>query len=78
MMNENRAFYKKRWFQYGAISILLIGFGISLVGEAILNASGVQLMEWVALATFGLIALNAISCTFGKSIMCKVREKMDN
>jgi hypothetical protein len=75
-MSKNAAFYKKRWFQYGAISMLLIGFGISLVGEAILKASGVQVMEWIALGTFGLIALNALSCTFGKSIACKVRERI--
>jgi hypothetical protein len=76
-MSKNAAFYKKRWFQYGAISMLLIGFGISLVGEAIImKSSGVQVMEWVALGTFALIVLNALSCTFGKSIACKVRERI--
>jgi hypothetical protein len=65
-MNNNMAFYKKRWFQYGAISILLIGFGISLFGKTILKASGIQVMEWIALGTFGLIALNALFCTFIK------------
>jgi len=80
-MKKSAAFYKKRWFQYGAISMLLIGFGVSLVGEAIIMKSGnVPVMEWVALGTFALIVLNAGFCVFGESILCKVRyeKKIDN
>ncbi|MGB0862620.1 MAG: hypothetical protein ACPGXZ_06855 [Saprospiraceae bacterium] len=78
-MKNNIAFYKKRWFRYGIVSIILIGFGVSLIGEAMtMKLSGMQVMEWIALATFALIALNAIFCTFGKSTLCKIDKIMDN
>lgn len=67
-------FWKKRWFRLGGVSMLLIGFGVSLIGEAILmKGNGVSWMEWVAMGTFALIVFNAGLCVFGESVLCKVR-----
>ena len=54
---------KKKWLRYGAISMLLIGFGVSLIGEAIiLKSNGANVMQWVALGTVALIVFNAGIC----------------
>ena len=66
--------YKKRWFNYGAISMLLIGFGVSLIGEAIiLKSNGGGVMQWVALGTIALIVFNAGLCVFGEAVVCRVQ-----
>ena len=66
--------YKKRWFRYGTISMLLIGFGVSLIGEAIiLKSNGSSIAEWVALGTVALIVFNAGICVFGEAVVCRVR-----
>lgn len=77
MNNPDKAiFYKRRWFRLGTISMLLIGFGVSLIGEAIiLKSNGGSLVEWVALGTFSLIVFNAGICVFGESVMCKMRSE---
>lgn len=72
-MKKSLHFYKKRWFRLGALSMILIGFGVSLIGEAIiLKSNQATLVEWVALGTFALIVFNAGICVFGESVACKV------
>lgn len=54
--------------------MLMIGFGVSLIGEAVLmKGSGVNWLEWAAMGTFALIVFNAGLCVFGESVLCKVR-----
>jgi hypothetical protein len=65
---------KKKWLRYGAISMLLIGFGVSLIGEAIiLKSNGANVMQWVALGTVALIVFNAGICVFGEAVVCRSR-----
>ncbi len=74
MSVKESSYNKKRWFRLGAISMLLIGFGVSLIGEAIImKSNGAPVMNWVALGTFSLIVFNAGICIFGESVLCKVR-----
>ena len=65
---------KKKWLRYGAISMLLIGFGVLLIGEAIiLKSNGANVMQWVALGTVALIVFNAGICVFGEAVVCRSR-----
>lgn len=78
MGKENTINYKRRWFRYGALSMLLIGFGVSLIGEAIiLKSNGGNIMQWVALGTIALIVFNAGICVFGEAVVCRVQYLKD-
>jgi len=74
MDDELLANLKKKWFRYGALSMLLIGFGVSLIGEAIiLKSNGASVVQWVALGTVALIVFNAGICVFGEAVVCRAR-----
>lgn len=75
MSNQKNSlsYYRKKWFRLGTLSMLIIGFGISLIGEAIiLKTNEAAWFEWTALGTFALIVFNAGICVFGESVACKV------
>lgn len=75
MDNKNKVNQlRKRWFRLGTTSVLLIGFGVSLVGEAIIMKSNeVNWLEWAAMGTFALVVLNAGLCVLGESVVCRSR-----
>ena len=63
---------KGKWFVYSVISLLIFGFGLSLLGEAIImkyqNSN-----NWVLLGTFSLIVTNSGLCLFGQAVIEKTK-----
>ena len=67
---------KIKWLLYAVSGLLLFGFGLSLLGEAIIlkyNQSG----QWIAAGTIALIVTNTGLCLFGQAIIVKVKEVLD-
>ena len=63
---------KRKWFVYSVISLLIFGFGLSLLGEAIImkyqNSN-----NWVPLGTLSLIVTNSGLCLFGQAVIEKTK-----
>ncbi len=63
---------KRKWFVYSIISLLIFGFGLSLLGEAIImkyqNSN-----NWVLLGTLSLIVTNLGLCLFGQAVIEKTK-----
>ena len=66
-MNKNR-----KWFVYSVTSLLIFGFGLSLLGEAIImkyqNSN-----NWELLGTLSLIVTNSGLCLFGQAVIEKTK-----
>lgn len=64
---------KIKWLIYAVSGLLFFGFGLSLLGEAILlkyNHSD----YWIAGGTIALVVTNTGLCLFGQAIIIKVKE----
>ena len=64
---------KIKWLLYAVSGLLLFGFGLSLLGEAIIlkyNASS----YWVPAGTLALVVTKSGLCLFGQAIIVKVKE----
>jgi len=63
---------KRKWLVYSVISLLIFGFGLSLLGEAIImkyqNSN-----NWVLLGTLSLIVTNSGLCLFGQAVIEKTK-----
>lgn len=55
-----------KWKVFSPLGLLLIGFGLSVVGDA--TASKINGKSWVAKGTIGLILFNAGMSIFGEAI----------
>ena len=67
---------KTKWLLYAVSGLLLFGFGLSLLGEAIIlkyNQAG----QWIAAGTIALMLTNTGLCLFGQAIIVKVKEVLD-
>ena len=67
---------KIKWLIYAVSGLLFFGFGLSLLGEAILlkyNHSD----YWIAVGTTALVVTNTGLCLFGQAIIIKVKEVMN-
>ena len=67
---------KQKWLLYAVSGLVLFGFGLSLLGEAILlkyNHSD----YWIAGGTLALVVTNTGLCLFGQAIIIKVKEVMN-
>ena len=64
-MNEH---YEK-WNQFAPFGLLLIGLGISIVGDAVVSKS--RRKGWFFKGTFGLIIVNAGVAIFGESVKAR-------
>jgi hypothetical protein len=67
---------KQKWLLYAVSGLVLFGFGLSLLGEAIMlkyNHSD----QWIAWGTLALVVTNTGLCLFGQAIIIKVKEVMD-
>ena len=60
---------KSKWLQFSIMGLLLIGLGLSLLGEAIIIKYSSQSYFWIG--TLSLIIINSGLCFFGKGIICK-------
>ena len=60
---------KSKWLVFSILGLLLIGFGLSLLGEAIIIKYNSQ--SYFCIGTLSLIIINSGLCFFGKAILCK-------
>jgi hypothetical protein len=59
----------QEWSENAPRGLLLIGFGVSLVGHASnLKQKGASALSWIVIGTLGLIVLNAGVAIFGEAI----------
>lgn len=63
---------KTKWFLYALSGLVVFGFGLSLLGEAIIlkyTASS----YWISLGTIALVVTNSGLCLFGQAIIEKLK-----
>jgi hypothetical protein len=59
----------QEWSESAPRGLLLVGLGVSLVGQAtVLKANKKSTLAWVLLGTLGLIVLNAGIAIFGEAV----------
>lgn len=69
MENE---FYK--WLLESVAGLILIGFGLSLFGQAVIYKSkGESLKKWFLWGTLSLIVVNAGVCVFGDAVKQRIK-----
>ena len=64
---------KIKWLIYAVSGLLLFGFGLSLLGEAIILKYTAS-PYWVPAGTLALVVTNSGLCLFGQAIIVKVKE----
>jgi len=62
---------KLKWLTYSIIGLLLFGFGLSLLGEAILLKNNNEPFFWFG--TLALVFINSGLCFFGNAIIFKIK-----
>ena len=62
---------KLKWLTYSIIGLLLFGFGLSLLGEAILLKNNNEPFFWFG--TLALVVINSGLCFFGNAIIFKIK-----
>ncbi|SIT16355.1 hypothetical protein [Belliella pelovolcani] len=63
---------KKKWLYHAVFGILLMGFGLSLFGDAvILKSSGQDWVSWFLMGTCALVFFFAGLSIFGKATVYK-------
>ena len=62
---------KLKWLIFSISGLILIGFGLSLLGEAIILKYEKKPFFW--LGTFALIIVNAGLCFFGSAIRYRIQ-----
>ena len=65
---------KTKWLLYAVSGLVMFGFGLSLLGEAIIMKYTAN-SQWVVLGTIALIVTNSGICLFGQAIIEKIIEK---
>jgi len=63
---------KTQWLLYAVSGLVVFGFGLSLLGEAIIlkyKASS----YWISLGTIALVVTNSGLCLFGQAIIEKLK-----
>ena len=64
-------FYK--WLIESVLGLILIGFGLSLFGQAVIYKSkGESLRKWFLWGTISLIVVNAGICVFGDAVKQRI------
>ncbi|MDC1217411.1 hypothetical protein N8131_04775 [Flavobacteriaceae bacterium] len=63
---------KKKWWLYSVLGLLLLGFGLSLLGEAIIYKSQND-YKWFYWGTAALIVFNTGIALVGRAIVLKVK-----
>lgn len=67
---------KKKWLIFAISGLLLNGFGISLLGEAIILKSNAESKVWILVGTLALVCINAGISLVGTAV--KYRIHLDN
>ncbi len=70
----NRLSTRTKWLLLAPLSLLLIGFGLSVFGEAAYaKHSGAPMQTWVLWGTYSLVLVNGGLSLFGEAIRLRVR-----
>jgi uncharacterized membrane protein HdeD (DUF308 family) len=56
----------KKWFWFSVLGLVLVGAGLSVVGEAIIAKTNHE--AWFLFGTLGLILVNSGLCFFGTAV----------
>jgi uncharacterized membrane protein HdeD (DUF308 family) len=56
----------KKWFWFAVLGLVLVGAGLSVVGEAIIAKTNHE--AWFLFGTLGLILVNSGLCFFGTAV----------
>lgn len=64
---------KTKWLLFAITGLLLFGFGLSLLGEAIIMKY-TDSSYWIAWGTTALVVTNSGLCLFGQAVIIKVKE----
>lgn len=68
---------KKQWLSYAVGGIILLGIGLSLMGESLSwKIAGEKFWEWFGLGTLALSIIMAGLSVFGQAIVFKTRLDM--
>jgi hypothetical protein len=69
---KNKKSLKRKWLIYSVSGILLMGFGLSVLGEStMLKYSGEPFLYWFLTGTGGLILIFSGLSIFGQSVIYK-------
>ncbi|MFA0964249.1 hypothetical protein AB9P05_20745 [Roseivirga sp. BDSF3-8] len=65
---------KAKWITFSVAGLVLVGAGLSLLGDAILvKESATSLHEWFWYGTFALVTFNSGLCLFGQGVIYRVK-----
>lgn len=65
---------KQQWLLFAATGLALVGFGLSLMGEALIRKyEAAAFSQWFWLGTLALIVVNSGLALFGKAVTLRVR-----
>lgn len=68
---QSAAYWRKQWWLYSVGGLITLGFGLSLLGEAIiLKAQGGAWFSW---GTLALVVVNSGVALVGQAVFCKVQ-----
>jgi hypothetical protein len=71
---ENSRKLKRNWLIFSISGLILIGFGLSLMGEALIRKyESTYWQDWFWLGTLALVVINSGISLFGKAITLRVR-----
>ena len=74
MKKSNQATTRRRWLTFAIGGLLCFGFGLSLLGEAILQrTTGADFWTWAAWGTLALVVTNSGLCLFGQAVIERVK-----
>jgi len=68
---------KTKWLLYSIGGLLVLGFGLSLLGEAIIQKSQ-QTALWVYWGTLALVVTNSGICLIGQAVIEKIKWETEN
>jgi len=65
---------RKKWLTYAVGGLLLIGFGLSLFGHAvILKYDHARFLVWFGAGTLSLVLINSGISVFGQAVVFKIK-----
>jgi len=64
----------QRWLVYAVAGLATFGFGLSLVGDAIMvRAAGATFWRWFAYGALALVVTNTGLCLFGQAVIYRIQ-----
>lgn len=64
---------KTKWLITGGLAMFLLGFGISIIGDAIMQRTlGADFLVWFFEGLLGLIVFNSGVGIFGKAVILRI------